>query len=76
MARFESGVSGYVKGTATITVAFPIDERGIADISCYQCPYFRRNYQSCGLNNNICQYPNKYVGTHCPLEMITCENSF
>ena len=75
MSRFESGVSNYVKGVVTITVAFPIDDRGVADISCNQCPYFRRNYQTCGLNNRICNYPNKYVGVHCPLEVVDHESS-
>jgi hypothetical protein len=69
MADFESGVSSYVMAEATVTVAFPVDHRGNADISCYQCYYFRRNYQTCGLNGEICQYPNRYVGSLCPLKL-------
>ena len=67
---FESGVASYVHGQATVDVYFPVDKRGDADICCYQCYYFRRNYQTCGLNGEICQYPSKYVGSLCPLKFI------
>ena len=69
MADFESGVGSYVVAEATVTGAFPVDHKGNADISCYQCYFFRRNYQTCGLNGEICQYPNKYVGSFCPLKL-------
>jgi hypothetical protein len=68
MAEFESGVKGYVIGEATVTVKFPIDWHGNEDVNCYQCYYFRRNYQTCGLNGEICQYPSKYIGASCPLK--------
>lgn len=67
MAYFDDGVKSYVKAVATITVSFPVDFRGKTDISCFQCPYFRRNYQTCGLNGAICEYPKDYVGSQCPL---------
>ena len=68
MADFESGVSGYVTGRAQITVHFPVDMRGHADISCAQCPYYSRSARICRLNNTIPAYPDKYVGDNCPLE--------
>lgn len=74
MANFESGVSGYIYGEATVKVAFPVDHKGNPDISCFQCRFFRRNYQTCGLNGEICQYPNKFVGGYCPLKMIQEED--
>ena len=70
MANFDSGVKSYIRAKATVEVSFPVDFRDNADISCYQCYYFRRNYQTCGLNGQICEYPNKYVGSYCPLEII------
>jgi hypothetical protein len=70
MAHFESGVKDYVRTRATVEVYFPVDWRGSADISCSQCFFFRRNYQTCGLNGEVCQYPNKYVGDSCPLEPV------
>ena len=69
MPTFESGVSAYVHAECVVKVHFPINHRGEADISCYQCNYFRRNYQMCGLNNSICEYPSKYVGSQCPLNI-------
>lgn len=36
MASFETGVSSYVKAQATVTVFFPVDAKGNADISCSQ----------------------------------------
>ena len=43
MSDFSSGVSGYVKAATVITVNFPIDMKGNADVCCYQCPYFSRS---------------------------------
>ena len=67
MANFESGVAGYVNAEAVVRVSFPVDFKGREDVNCYQCPYFRRNYQTCGLNGAICEYPQKYIGSKCPL---------
>lgn len=63
----QSGVQGYVTGTATVTANFPIDLHGNLDINCRQCWYFRRTYSTCGLNGQVCEYPDKYIGSRCPL---------
>jgi hypothetical protein len=68
MPNFDSGVLKYIIGRYTVEVGFPVDFKGNADISCKQCPYFRRTYSTCGLNGTVCAYPDKYVGDHCPLE--------
>ncbi len=65
--RFESGVYGYVKAQCVITVYFPIDKKGNADISCRQCPYYRQQSRTCGLNESIVAFGDKYVGANCPL---------
>ena len=70
MSNFESGVAKYVKGRATVEVSFPVDFRGNADIRCSQCFFFREASRRCGLNGLVSQYPNKYVGDSCPLEMV------
>lgn len=70
MANFDSGVASYIHAQAKIDVFFPVDSRGNADISCNQCYYFRRSYKTCGLNGEVCQYPEKYVGASCPLEEV------
>lgn len=66
---FDSGVASYVHGNATVDVYFPVDGRGNADISCQQCFFFREASRRCGLTGQISEYPTKYVGSHCPLEM-------
>lgn len=68
--KLDSGVKDYIRTRATVEIYFPVDWRGQADISCNQCFFFRRNYQTCGLNGEVCQYPNKYVGDSCPLEPV------
>ena len=69
MANFESGVASYVNARAVVRVHFPVDAKGNADISCNQCNFFHRTTVKCGLNNQPCAYPSKYVGEWCPLEM-------
>ena len=67
------GVKGYVYAKAVVEITFPVDFHDRADISCYQCKYYRRNYRSCGLNGEICEYPDKYIGSRCPLIFYTEE---
>lgn len=67
MANFDSGVKEYIVAEATVKVFFPVNFQDRADVSCYQCQYFRRSNQMCGLNGHICEYPQKHVGSHCPL---------
>lgn len=69
VANFESGVSRYIIGKYTVTNHFPVDKKGNADISCSQCVFYRDASRRCGLNGEISEYPNKYVGSCCPLEM-------
>lgn len=70
MSKFESGVSGYINAMATVYVGFPIDQRGNQFVNCSQCYYFSNSTNRCRLNGEICEFPNKYVGSHCPLEFI------
>lgn len=66
---FESGVSRYIRGTATINVFFPVDRKGVPDCSCRQCPYHRQQSRTCALNGQITAYPEHYVGQGCPLHI-------
>lgn len=68
MARFDDGVSGYVKGTATVVNYFPIDRRGHALCACDACRFFRRSSKVCGLTGEVIPWPENYVGRNCPLE--------
>ena len=75
MAFFDDGVADYIHAQATVDVFFPVDRKGVADVSCNQCYFFRKNYSTCGLNGEVCQYPNKYVGGSCPLHPVNEENN-
>ena len=70
MADFSSGVASYIKGRVTLEVGFPVDFRGNAEIACKHCNFFVRATGRCGLNQQIVNYPEKYVGEHCPLEPV------
>lgn len=73
MANFDSGVMKYIKGRVTVEVGFPVDWRGNAEIACKHCNFFVRATQRCGLNQQIVNFPEKYVGEYCPLELVVEE---
>ena len=70
MPSFDHGVKGYVVGECVVTVNFPIDFKGRADICCRHCPFLSSNERMCQLNKQPVYYPDKYVGAYCPLEGI------
>lgn len=74
MSRFEDGVSGYIEGVCEVHIFFPIDMRGNSAICCEMCRMYSTTTRRCRLNDEVCEYPNKFVGSHCPLEMIEKEN--
>ena len=67
MPMFDTGVSSYIRGVAEVENFFPVDSKGIADLSCQQCKFFMIRTNRCSLNYELCNYPNKYLGVHCPL---------
>jgi len=68
MADFSDGVSRFIVGTATVKAYFPVDLKGNPSVCCEQCPFFNRRSVRCNLNEQICNYPGKYIGGSCPLE--------
>ena len=70
MANFDSGVSRYIKARATVEVGFPVDWRGSVEIACKHCEFFHKNSSRCGLNHHVVNYPERFVGSECPLEII------
>ena len=70
MANFETGVKAYVKARATVEVFFPIDWRGSVEIACKHCPFYVKATQRCGLNQEVVNFPDRYVGRECPLEEV------
>lgn len=75
MADFESGVSSYVHAQAVVDVFFPVDSRGSAAVCCRQCYFYRDSSHRCGLNYEVCSFPEKYVGQSCPLKPVTDEGT-
>ena len=70
MANFDSGVKRFIKARAVVKVCFPVDWRDNPEIACKHCQFFVRATQRCGLNQEIVNYPEKYVGECCPLEEV------
>ena len=68
MSSFVSGVKGYVYGTVTIRVGFPVDFRDVPHISCIHCQFYSPSSRRCQINKEIINFPEKYVGDRCPLE--------
>lgn len=69
MANFDSGVKRFIRARATVEIGFPVDWRDNAEIACKHCNFFVRATQRCGLNQQIVNYPDKYIGADCPLEI-------
>lgn len=70
MADFSSGVKRFIKARATVEIGFPVDWRDNAEIACKHCNFYVRATQRCGLNQQIVNYPDKFIGADCPLEII------
>lgn len=69
MSKFDSGVKGYVFGTVTLRVGFPIDWHDVPHISCMQCKFYSSSSRRCQLNKELIAFPERYVGDNCPLEI-------
>ena len=67
MANFETGVSRYIKATATVEVYFPVDLKG-KYICCDACQFYRKSSSRCGLTNEPMLWSGRYVGGDCPLK--------
>lgn len=67
MATFESGCSGFIRAVAVVEVSFPVDWKGNAEIACKHCNFFIRATQRCALNQEVVNFPERYIGAHCPL---------
>ena len=67
---FDNGVKEYVKAYAVVEVNFPVSWKGKREIACKHCPYYVRATQRCALNQQVVNYPEEYVGTACPLEIV------
>lgn len=67
--RTDSGVARYRKARCIIEIGFPVDFRGNESIDCMHCFLFQRQSGKCPLTGQVSEYPDRYVGSHCPLEL-------
>lgn len=67
---FETGVIEYVRGKATVRVAFPVDHKGNAHVKCDFCKFYNRISKQCVLTNNVIFFPD-YISEDCPLDFET-----
>ena len=68
MKDFDCGVKAYITGECTVKVSFPVDWRDNAEINCYQCKFFSRNNGICQITKEVSEFPQKYIGSRCPLK--------
>ena len=67
MANFDSGVKRYIIARAVVEVGFPVDWKDNPEIACKHCNFFVRATQRCALTQTMVNFPERYVGTDCPL---------
>jgi len=68
MGTYDTGVSAYIIGRATVAAYFPIDHKGNEDVCCEQCRFFMQRSRRCGLTEELVPYPTKGIGRDCPME--------
>ena len=74
MSKFESGVSGYIKGVYIAEVHFPIDLKGKEHVCCNECFYHNEITNRCALNKEIASIdPSKYAVSYTHLTLPTTE---
>ena len=64
---FESGVKSYVVGKYVAYANFPVNWRDEQDVRCEMCRYYNRSGKRCNLNGEVVEYPEKFIGSMCPL---------
>lgn len=64
-----SGVARYRTAYCLVKIQFPVDFKGNESIDCNHCDLFQKSSGRCPLTHMISEYPDRYVGSHCPLEL-------
>ncbi len=70
MSALDNGVKEFIMMRAVITVGFPVNFAGVAEMNCFHCKFFTHSSGVCQLTKEVSEYPQRYVGSHCPLEFI------
>ena len=67
--KIASGVARYRTCYCVVEVKFPVDFKGNEAVDCMHCFLYQRQSGKCPLTGHISEYPDRYVGSHCPLEL-------
>lgn len=67
--KIASGVARYRTGYCVVEVKFPVDFKGNESVDCMHCFLYQRHAGKCPLTGQISEYPERYIGSHCPLEL-------
>lgn len=63
----DSGVKGYMLGTTTVSMGFPIDHKGGYHIACKYCRFLISS-RRCVITDELVPFPESHVGSQCPFE--------
>ena len=66
--HFKSGVKRYINAVAVVEMRFPVDFKENTYICCDQCDYYSRSGKRCNLTRRVCEFPDRGVASHCPLQ--------
>jgi hypothetical protein len=66
--HFKSGVKRYINAIAVVEMKFPVDFKENTYICCDQCDYYSRSGKRCNLTRRVCEFPDRSVASHCPLQ--------
>ena len=67
--KIASGVARYRTCYCVVEVKFPVDFKGNEAVDCMHCFLYQRQSGKCPLTGHISEYPDRYVGSNCPLEL-------
>ena len=67
--KIASGVARYRTCYCVVEVKFPVDFKGNEAVDCMHCFLYQRQLGKCPLTGHISEYPDRYVGSNCPLEL-------
>ena len=67
--KIATGVARYRTGYCLVKIQFPVDFKGNESVDCMHCFLYQRQSGKCPLTGQISEYPERYVGSHCPLEL-------
>ena len=70
MADFDksqlTGIKDFCECSVMVKQFFPIGVDGKLNATCEKCRFYRFSSKKCGLTDEVCFAPSRYVGNDCP----------